>query len=185
MEGGVSFNAASLKLMQDKGLSFSDVIEIATAMESRSKSAERQARYRKRKAGDVTNVDVTRDATPPLNEDTSKPSDTPQDIPEGISPPTPDLNGKKPEIAPELLVEAWNAMADQAGVHKARLTPERRKKIRTFVKHRTIEDITEGIWAVPRSPFLCGENDRGWKADLDFFLTPSKFTKIAEGAYAG
>jgi len=181
----VSFNASTLQLMRDKGLSFDDVIDIARSMESRSKAAERQARYRRRKAGDVTNDDVTRDVTqPPLNE-VSNPPDSPQDISDEISPPALKLNGHKPEIEPEHLVEAWNAMADQAGVPKARLTPERRKKIRTFVKHRTIEDITEGIWAVPRIPFLCGENDRGWKADLDFFLQPAKFTKIIEGTYGG
>ena len=34
-----------------------------------------------------------------------------------------------------------------------------------------------------RIPFLIGENDKGWMADLDFILRPDKVTKITEGSY--
>lgn len=74
-------------------------------------------------------------------------------------------------------------MAEGAGVPIAKLTPERRRKLGTFVRRHTIDDITEAIWAVPRSPFLCGENDRGWKAGIDFMLQPTSFTKLIEGTY--
>lgn len=33
------------------------------------------------------------------------------------------------------------------------------------------------------SPFLCGENDRGWLPDLDFFLQAKSFIKLMEGGY--
>ena len=33
------------------------------------------------------------------------------------------------------------------------------------------------------SPFLCGENDRGWKADFDFLCKSNHFTKLMEGGY--
>lgn len=181
----MSFNAASLQLMLEKGLTLKDVVEIAAAMGSRSKGAERQSRYRKRKAaGDVTNGDVTGDVTPPLNESISKPPVSSE--PEGSTetPTTPKSNGKAaPAVSPEQVVEAWNTMADSAGVPKAKLTPERRRKLATFVRRHTTDDITEAIWAVPRSPFLCGENDRGWKAGIDFILQPSSFTKLIEGTY--
>lgn len=58
----MTFNAAALKLMLEKGLSLGDVCEIAAANELRSSAAERQARYRQRKR------DVTRDVTPAPNE---------------------------------------------------------------------------------------------------------------------
>ena len=32
-------------------------------------------------------------------------------------------------------------------------------------------------------PFLMGDNDKGWMADLDFILRPDKVTKIMEGSY--
>lgn len=65
----MSFNAAALRLMADKGLSAIDIAEIAEAAETgRSSGAERQARYRARKkAGDVTG-DVTSDSHPAPNE---------------------------------------------------------------------------------------------------------------------
>ena len=31
--------------------------------------------------------------------------------------------------------------------------------------------------------FLQGTNDRGWRADLDFLLQASRFTKVVEGTY--
>lgn len=179
----MSFNAAALQLMLDKGMTLKDVAEIAAAMESRSKAAERQSRYRKRKAS-VPKSDVTGDVTFPLNESISKPPVSSE--PEGSTetPTTPKSNGKAPPaVSPEQVVEAWNTMADGAGVPKAKLTPERRRKLSTFVRRHTIDDITEAIWAVPRSPFLCGENDRGWKAGIDFILQPSSFTKLIEGTY--
>lgn len=61
----MSFNAAALKLMADKGLSAHDIAEIAAVNEMRSSAAERQARYRERKRNER---DVTRDVTPSPNE---------------------------------------------------------------------------------------------------------------------
>ncbi len=128
-------------------------------------------------AGPVNEADLTSQPAgpePSLNH-------SPLDIADAISPPTAkiEVHGLKPEH----VVEAWNQMADQTGVHKARMTPDRRKKLATFVKRNTIDDITEAIAAVPRSSFLCGENDRGWKANLDFMLRPATFTKMIEGTY--
>jgi hypothetical protein len=96
-----------------------------------------------------------------------------------ITPPLQNSN----EVSPEHVIEAWNVMASEAGVPKAKMTPERRKKLKTFVKRHPADDITEAIWAVPRTPFLRGENPRGWKANIDFMLQPASFTKIIEGTY--
>ncbi len=43
--------------------------------------------------------------------------------------------------------------------------------------------LTEAIWTIPRTPFCLGENDRGWKANFDFLLQPTSFTKLLEGTY--
>ena len=36
---------------------------------------------------------------------------------------------------------------------------------------------------IPDCPFLVGDNDKGWRADLDWFLRPDSVTKILEGKY--
>jgi hypothetical protein len=64
----MSFNAAALMLMAEKGLSAHDIAEIAAVNEQRSSGAARQARYRVRKASERNESDVTRDVTPSPNE---------------------------------------------------------------------------------------------------------------------
>lgn len=175
----MSLNAATIAVLIGKGLTAEDLLEVARATEVKADrtNAERQSRHR-RKRNAVTVTDA------PLNESISKPPVSSE--PEGSTetPTTPKSNGKAPvAVSPEQVVEAWNTMAAEAGVPKAKLTPERRRKLGTFVRRHSIDDITEAIWAVPRSPFLCGENDRGWKAGIDFILQPSSFTKLIEGTY--
>lgn len=87
------------------------------------------------------------------------------------------------ELKPEHVLEAYNATAVRIGLPQARMTPERRKKLSGFVRRHAIDDITEAIHALETSPFLRGENDRGWKADFDFLLQPKSFTKLIEGTY--
>lgn len=173
----MAFNAASLRLMAEKGLSASDIAEIAEAAEgSRSSGAERQARYRARKKTRDVTSDVTRNGNGfPNDKDILTPPVSPEMISDEIN---------LPPVTEEHVLEAYNAMAEKAGLSKAKMTPERRKKIRTFIKRHPIDDITEAIWSVPKSRFLCGENDRGWKANLDFLLEPKKFTRLLEGSYA-
>jgi hypothetical protein len=91
-----------------------------------------------------------------------------------------------PVLRPEHVVEAWNEMAAPRGLPIVKkLTPTRTKRLRTMIREHPLEDFTEAIDAVPRSPFLLGENGRGWKADFDFFLQPKSFTKLIEGSYDG
>ena len=39
------------------------------------------------------------------------------------------------------------------------------------------------VGRVVSSPFLSGQNDRGWKADFDWCLKEANFVKITEGRY--
>lgn len=70
-------NAATIEVLIGKGLSASDLLDVARAMEAgapKTAGAARQARYRERKkeAESVTG-DVTRDASPPPNDNISNP----------------------------------------------------------------------------------------------------------------
>lgn len=46
-----------------------------------------------------------------------------------------------------------------------------------------VENWEVAIERVAKSDFCKGKNDRGWKADLDFFLKPDSVVKILEGKY--
>jgi hypothetical protein len=154
-----------------------DMAEREKALETRrAKDAERQRRQRSR---GVTRSHADNDGLSPLKVSPTPPSSNPPISPVVSSETTP------PADPPTLVLEAYNLMAAEAGLPKARMTPERRKKLRTFTARHKVEDITEAIWAIPRTPFLCGENPRGWKADFDFLLQPKSFTRILEGSYGG
>jgi hypothetical protein len=64
-----------------------------------------------------------------------------------------------------------------------KLTPDRVKALDRRIKENTIQDFTEAIDAIERSPFLRGDSKRGWRADFDFLLSPTKFNRLLEGTY--
>ena len=174
----VSFNAAALKMMADKGLTAHDIAEIAAANERR---ADPTAAERKRRQRAKSRRDVTRDMVSP-NESILTPSVTPV-ISNEITPPA--ENDDQPVLKPEHVVEAWNEMAARTGLPSVRkLTPKRMVSLRRRITENSIEDFTEAIDAIERSPFLRGERgDREWKANFDFLLSPEKFNRILEGTY--
>jgi hypothetical protein len=82
------------------------------------------------------------------------------------------------------VVEVWNDGAPAWGLKPIRkLTPHRRRKLQTRIRENSIDEFTEAIAAIGRSPFLRGENSRGWRADFDWMLEPKNFTKLIEGTY--
>jgi len=85
----------------------------------------------------------------------------------------------------ELAFAAYNQAADQADWPKARKPTKRRV---SQLKARLAEAGGLDGWraALRRAvgnPFFAGDNERGWKADLDFFLQEKSFTKLIEGSY--
>lgn len=87
-------------------------------------------------------------------------------------------------IAQEAL-DAYNAMAAKAGLAKAqRLTDTRRKQLAHRLKEcGGLTGWRMAMEQVAASDFLTGKV-KHWRADLDFILQSSSFTKIMEGAYA-
>ncbi|MEM4167769.1 MAG: hypothetical protein QXW98_04940 [Candidatus Caldarchaeum sp.] len=66
-----------------------------------------------------------------------------------------------------------------------KLTPRRRSKIATQTKNLlpTLEHWKLLFQAVLRSPFLLGDNKRGWRATFDWLLSAENATKVLEGVY--
>lgn len=78
-------------------------------------------------------------------------------------------------------IESWNQMAMTCGlpkVHKA--TPSRKAQA---------NKISESDWQamleiIPKTPFLLGHSERGWKVNFDFAVSP-RGARILEGNYSG
>ena len=90
----------------------------------------------------------------------------------------------EPLITVDEVVRAWNDLASDRDLPKVvKITPSRRKQIQARIREYSADDWSTAMSAIYRSKFLCGENDRGWKADFDFLLQPKSFVKLIEGAY--
>lgn len=119
----------------------------------------------------------------------SEPNGSSEDTP---SPENPG-HSPKPEIRPEanesdeiaLAFDAYNAAAQSAGwpVAKTLSVPRRSALKRRMADAGGLDGWTSALGRARASPFLTGANDRGWRADLDFFLQARSFTKLIEGGY--
>lgn len=134
--------------------------------------------------GDKTSCDVTETTsdgfvTSPYTEtDTETDISTDVEIGEVAISPAPrfDLNEA---------VRAWNDMAARIGLAQVqRVTEPRRRALKArLAECDGIEGWHAALAKIEASPFLTGNNDRGWRADFDFVTRESSFTKIMEGKY--
>ncbi len=85
----------------------------------------------------------------------------------------------------EKMVEAWNLLADQTGLARVqKITKPRRVKSAARLRDcGGMEGWMAALEKIRGSPGLLGDNNRGWKADFDFVLQESSFTKLMEGGY--
>ncbi|MBS7545100.1 YdaU family protein [Ancylobacter oerskovii] len=83
------------------------------------------------------------------------------------------------------MVEAYHeAMAPSGCPRVAKITPSRKARALQRLKDCKGIDGWKAAMAKARaSPFLTGANATGWKADFDFFLQATSFTKLLEGSY--
>ena len=135
-------------------------------------SSERVKKYREKQkrntAKRICNVSVTGQET-----DTDTDIEPKGSCETGVSP-----------VRPSEIIEAWNITAADLGLPKVvKLTDDRKRKLSARCKDSSLEEFQAALATIRRSRWLQGENDRGWKADFDFFLQPKSFTRLIEGAY--
>lgn len=85
----------------------------------------------------------------------------------------------------ELATSLYNAVASTLDLPQVqKLTETRRRKLVQRLKDcGGIEGWQCALDEIGQSPFLTGQNNRGWKADFDFLLQEKSFTRLMEGAY--
>ena len=64
-----------------------------------------------------------------------------------------------------------------------RLSAERKKHVNARIKEFDYDKVIEVFKKVGKSDFLCGKNDRAWKANFDWIFNETNFLKIMEGKY--
>jgi len=64
------------------------------------------------------------------------------------------------------------------------LSNTRKTLIKARVKEHGLNTVIDVIKQAGKSSFLCGDNDKGWKANFDWLLNAKNFIKILEGNYA-
>lgn len=115
--------------------------------------------------------------------ETPSPSPLEEEGPIGPLSPAGDALAKSGDVRQAF--ELWNDTARRCGLPVAKeLTPDRGRKIRSRLNGRGLPLWRDALAAVERSPHCRGENDRGWRADLDFVCQPKSFNRLIEGAYA-
>lgn len=131
----------------------------------------------------VPSAELTQPNTPSLYPPDKNPPDSSTPPPESV----PRARGRetRPPDDQCRVFDAWNAMAEVAGLPLAmKLTDKRRAELRARLREHGVDGVLEAIDCIARSRFCRGENDRGWKADFDFLLQPKSLTRAREGFYA-
>ena len=89
-----------------------------------------------------------------------------------------DTDQRKADI--DCFLEAWKE-SEFPQIRK--LTNKRRAALIQRIQDYGIDDCVKAVKIAGETPFMTGKNDRGWKADIEFFLRPDSIAKILEGKY--
>lgn len=151
----------------------------------RNGTARRTREYRARQRDAVTHgdsCDASHNVTPLDKEIPPKP-------PKEINPPISPISNEMAPCSPDLVSveevrDGWNTLAGNHGLPQiAKLSDQRRRKAKAQAKRFPIDDWVNVFAKISQSPFLRGENERGWRCDFDFILSEQNFLKILEGKY--
>ena len=94
-----------------------------------------------------------------------------------------EARGKRERIPYAEVMELYNNIC--VSLPKAhKLSTERKSHIRScFTQKFTLKDFETAFRTVQRTPFLRGENGRGWHATFDWIIKPSNLLKVLENTY--
>ena len=89
---------------------------------------------------------------------------------------------EKPKSQYSEIMEAWNRLpvTNIKAIKGTRLT-----MLKARLKDYTIDEILSAISNIRESPFLLGQNNKGWQITFDWFIRPNNFIKVYEGNYTG
>ena len=85
----------------------------------------------------------------------------------------------------EQVVESWNQLSYLGipSVSTIHSDSTRYKMLRARIKQYSVNTILDAVDNIKESPFLCGNNNKGWTIDFDWFIKPNNFIKVLDGNY--
>lgn len=144
----------------------------------RNGNAERQAKYREKQRKEEPDEGNASQANNGLIDDESNAKVTPPSSSSSSSTNT----RESIFIDPETVVERWNEHSILPRIVK--LTDKRKKQLQARCRDTFFaENFTMALDRITESKFCRGNNDRGWKANFDWFIQPDTVTKAIEGQY--
>jgi hypothetical protein len=166
---------AVVSAMRDKGMIEGHAVSAWEKHQPKREdnSAERVKAHRKRKAGQ-RNAGVTQGNAP--DKDTDKDTEPSK---EGGSA---QAREPSPQGAFDYFVWAVNVKGRNIPTPH-QLSKDRKTKIAARLNESGFDKWKLACDKLAVSDFCNGQNDRGWIANLDFMLQPSRFNKLIEGAY--
>lgn len=82
------------------------------------------------------------------------------------------------------IMGAWNSVGDNISqIQKIRPNTTRYKLLNARIKDYGEDKILQAIENIKYSPFLQGNNNKGWTISFDWFIKPDNFPKVLEGNY--
>jgi hypothetical protein len=95
-------------------------------------------------------------------------------------------NGKMPSCPHQEIIQAYHAILPEL-TQIREWTPERQKLLRCRWKERKERQCLswweDYFHSVREQPWLMGENDKGWTADLEWLVRPKNMPKVIECKY--
>lgn len=94
-------------------------------------------------------------------------------------------NTNSVSLSSKALFDLWNQTAEGTPLPAVReFNSNRQKKCAARLKERSLDEWGAIFRRVADTPFLCGQNDRDWKADFDWITTnDGNVSKVLEGKY--
>ncbi|MDK4703884.1 DNA replication protein [Rhizobium sp. CNPSo 4062] len=191
----MSIIATAVKHLIAAGVSGDDLVRAIADMEANQAQILNEPVLSKRQLRNKRHYERLKTSEKRLNSDDQDVSDGCSDLlsPEGSSPtppspkpqssipPSPPLGGSSPT---DRAIEIFSEHASKAGIAVPRkVTVDRRRKIEARLREHGEDTWQEACRRMAASSFCRGENDRGWRADLDFLCQPKSFNGLIEGKY--
>lgn len=160
-----------------------EVLEALSRVGSATEAG-RQSGVTRRRKSEVESSEINDLFGAPVEENGELTTTTPTTTATVISFPNGKDSSVDPPLTVEEIVEGWNDLADGVGLAKViKLTPQRRKAALARLKeYPDVASWQAAFRHIRNTPFLRGETT-DWRANFDFLVQASSFTKLVEGVY--